>query len=162
MHVDDHEADRFPLSEAHFESGTHTYHWRNTSLNWSSTVSVTLRLRASPAAPTAVTAIAPSRTGGLLEVEWSAPDSAGTITGYEVKYWKAADPENENRRSRTARTESAETSLLLYALPGRVHRVRAAGAGEGAPSAGAPGRRWRRRAPGRSSRSNPEREPGGR
>ena len=35
---------------------------------------------------------------------------------YEVKYWKAADPENENRRSRTARTESAETSLLLYAL----------------------------------------------
>ena len=105
---------RFPLSEAHFESSTHTYHWRNTGLDWSSESSVTLRLQAGPAAPTAVTATAPPRTGGLLEVEWTAPALAGSITGYEVKYWKAADPENENRRFRTARTESTEPSLLLY------------------------------------------------
>ena len=109
-------SDTFPLSDAHFESGTRTYHWRNTGLDWSSTDQVKLRLRASPAAPTAVTASAPPRTGGLLEVEWSAPASApaGSITDYEVKYWKAADPENENRRSRTARTESAGTRLLIY------------------------------------------------
>ena len=107
-------SDTFPLSDAHFESGTHTYHWRDTGLDWSSTASVTPRLRASPSAPTAVTATAPPRTGGLLEVEWSAPASIESITGYEVKYWKAADPENENRRSRTARTESAETSLRIY------------------------------------------------
>ena len=104
----------FPLSEAHFESSTHTYHWRNTGLDWSSESSVTLRLQAGPAAPTAVTATAPPRTGGLLEVEWTAPALAGSITGYEVKYWKAADPENENRRFRTARTESTETSLRIY------------------------------------------------
>ena len=109
-------SDTFAFSDAHFESGTHTYHWRDTGLDWSSTASVTPRLRASPSAPTAVTATAPPRTGGLLEVEWSAPASApaGSITDYEVKYWKAADPENENRRSRTARTESAGTRLLLY------------------------------------------------
>ena len=113
LHVD---SAKFPLSDAHFESSTRTYHWRNTGLDWFSTDQVKLRLRASPAAPTAVTASAPPHTGGLLEVEWSAPASApaGSITGYEVKYWKAADPENENRRSRTARTESAETSLLIY------------------------------------------------
>ena len=113
LHVD---SAKFALSDAQFESSTHTYHWRNTGLDWSSTDQVKLRLRASPAAPTAVRAIAPPRTGGLLEVEWSAPASAaaGSITDYEVKYWKAADPENENRRSRTARTESAGTRLLLY------------------------------------------------
>ncbi len=111
LHVD---SAKFPLSDAHFESSTRTYHWRNTGLDWSSTDQVTPRLRASPAAPIAVTASAPARTGGLLEVEWSAPASTESITAYEVKYWKAADPENENRRSRTARTESAETSLLIY------------------------------------------------
>ena len=104
---------RFPLSDAHFESSTHTYHWRKTGLDWSSTSSVTLRLQANlPSAPTAVTAIAPARTGGLLEVRWSAPASAQSITGYEVKYWRAADP--ENRRSRTKQTESTKTSFLLY------------------------------------------------
>ena len=101
---------RFPLSDAHFESSTHTYHWRNTGLDWSSTDQVTPRLRASPAAPTAVTATAPRGTGGLLEVTWSAPASAGSITGYEVKYWEAADP--ENRRSRNART------LIAHEDPG--------------------------------------------
>ena len=109
-------SDRFPLSVAYFESSTHTYHWRNTGLDWSSTASVTPRLQAGPAAPTAVTATAPPRAGGLLEVTWSAPALAGPITGYEVKYWKTADPENENRRSRIAKTETTETSLLLYAL----------------------------------------------
>ena len=74
-------SDRFPLSEAHFESNTHTYHWRKTGLDWSSTTSVTLRLRANlPSAPIAVRATAPPRTGGLLEVEWSAPAPAGSIT----------------------------------------------------------------------------------
>ncbi len=63
-----------------------------------------------------MTATAPPRTGGLLEVEWTAPALAGPITGYEVKYWKTDDPENENRRSRIAKTETTETSLLLYAL----------------------------------------------
>ena len=122
----------FPLSDAHFESGTRTYHWRNTGLDWSSTDQVKLRLRASPAAPTAVTASAPPRTGGLLEVEWSAPASAPTesITDYEVKYWKAADPENENRRSRTARTESAGTRLLIYPFLDASTEYDAAGAGE--------------------------------
>ena len=33
-----------------------------------------------------------------------------------MKYWKTDDPENENRRSRIAKTETTETSLLLYAL----------------------------------------------
>ena len=143
----------FPLSEAHFESSTHTYHWRNTGLDWSSESSVTLRLQAGPAAPTAVTATAPDRTGGLLEVEWTAPALAGLIAGYEVKYWKAADPENENRRFRTARTESTETSLLLYALldPGTEYTVRVRAR---TPSARARGRMWRRRAPGRSSRAS--------
>ena len=117
---------RFPLSEAHFESSTHTYHWRNTGLDWSSESSVTLRLQAGPAAPTAVTATAPPDTGGLLEVSWTAPALAGSITGYEVKYWKTADPENENRRSRTVKTDSPETNLLLYALldPGTEYAVR--------------------------------------
>ena len=105
-------SDTFAFSDAHFESSTHTYHWRNTGLDWSSTDQVKPRLRASPAAPTAVTASAPPRTGGLLEVTWSAPASAGSITGYEVKYWKAADP--ENRRSRTKQTGSTKTSFLLY------------------------------------------------
>ena len=62
-------SDRFPLSVAHFESSTHTYHWRNTGLDWSSTASVTPRLQAGPAAPTAVTATAPPRTGGCWR--WS-------------------------------------------------------------------------------------------
>lgn len=109
-------SDRFPLSEAHFESSTHTYHWRKTGLDWSSTSSVTLRLQANlPSAPTAVTATAPARTGGLLEVRWSAPAPAQSITGYEVKYWRAADPQDENpRRFRTKQTESTETKMLLY------------------------------------------------
>ena len=60
---------KFPLSKAHFESGAHTYHWRNTGLDWSSTASVKPRLRASPAAPTAVTATAPGARGGCWR--WS-------------------------------------------------------------------------------------------
>ena len=106
----------FPLREAHFESSTHTYHWRKTGLDWSSTTSVTLRLRAEfPAAPTAVTATAPPRTGGLLEVEWSAPAPAQSITGYEVKYWRATDPQDANpRRFRTKQTGSTDTKMLLY------------------------------------------------
>ena len=111
-------SDKFAFSEAHYESSTHTYHWRNTGLDWSSTATVRPRLRASPAAPTAVTATAPPGTGGLLEVKWSAPASAtgGSIRKYQVNYRKATVPESGNRRSPIAQTEAGETSLLLYAL----------------------------------------------
>ena len=148
-------SDRFPLSVAHFESSTYTYHWRNTGLDWSSTASVTPRLQAGPAAPTAVTATAPPRTGGLLEVTWSAPALAGPITGYEVKYWKAADPENENRRSRIAKTETTETSLLLYALLDAGHQLHGAGAGEERHRHGRLVGGGRRRAPGAKQRDKP-------
>ena len=61
-------SDRFLLSKAHGpDHNTPTYHWRGTGLDWSSTYSVTLRLRADlPPAPSAVTATTPPDTGGLL------------------------------------------------------------------------------------------------
>ena len=96
-------SDTFAFSDAHFESGTHTYRWRNTGLDWSSTASVTPRCGRLPRPRPRVTASAPPRTGGgLLEVECRRRRRLESITNYEVKYWKAADPENENRRSRTA------------------------------------------------------------
>ena len=104
---------RFLLSEAHHAGRTDTYHWRGTGLDWSSTSSVTLRLRADlPAAPTGLAAEAPSNTGGLLELNWSAPAPGVPITGYEVKYWEA--DVDENRRFGTRLTGSADTSMLLY------------------------------------------------
>ena len=105
---------RFLPSEAHHAGRTDTYHWRGTGLDWSSTSSVTLRLRADlPAAPTGLTAEAPTDTGGLLELNWTAPASALPITGYEVKYWEAASVD-EDRLFRTRLTGSADTSMLLY------------------------------------------------
>ena len=104
---------RFLLSEAHHAGRTDTYHWRGTGLNWSSTTSATLRLRADlPAAPTGLTAEAPSNTGGLLGLNWSAPAPGVPITGYEVKYWEA--DVDEDRLFRTRLTGSADTSMLLY------------------------------------------------
>ena len=132
-------SDRFLLSKAHGpDHNTPTYHWRGTGLDWSSTYSVTLRLRADlPPAPSAVTATTPPDTGGLLEVGWSALASSLAITGYEVNYWKAADA--ENGPFRTARTESTETSMLLPSLAANTEykvRVRARNAiGTGAWSA---------------------------
>ena len=121
-------SDRFLLSKAHGpDHNTPTYHWRGTGLDWSSTYSVTLRLRADlPPAPSPVTATTPPDTGGLLEVGWSALASSLAITGYEVNYWKAADA--ENGPFRTARTESTETSMLLPSLAANTEykvRVRA-------------------------------------
>ena len=120
-------SDRFLLSKAHGPHNAPTYHWRGTGLDWSSTYSVTLRLRADlPPAPSAVTATTPPGTGGLLEVGWSALASPLAITGYEVNYWKAADA--ENGPFRTARTESTVTSMLLFSLAANTEyklRVRA-------------------------------------
>ena len=104
---------RFLPSEAHHAGRTDTYHWRGTGLDWSSTSSVTLRLRADlPAAPTGLRAEAPTDTGGLLKLSWTAPASGVPITGYEVKYWEAAV--DEDRRFGTRLTGSADTSMLLY------------------------------------------------
>ena len=105
--------ERFLLSEAHRAGRTDTYHWRGTGLDWSSTSSVTPRLRADlPRAPTGVTAVAPPRTGGLLEVRWTAPAGGASVTGYEVKYCK--DGDGGGRLCRTRLTGSTDTSVLLY------------------------------------------------
>ena len=145
-------SDRFPLSEAHFESSTHTYHWRNTGLDWSSTASVTPRLRASPAAPTAVTATAPPRTGGLRQapgrraIRPHRPPAHGGAAGGgvvgaglgcgwvdhplrgEVLEGRRSRKRKPTVPDRAARVRGDEPSALCP--PGRVHRVRAAGAGE--------------------------------
>ena len=106
-------SERFLLSEAHRAGRTHTFHWRGTGLDWSSTSSVTPRLRADlPAAPTGVTAVAPPRTGGLLEVSWTAPAGGASVTGYEVRYCK--DGDGGGRLCRTRLTGSTATSVLLY------------------------------------------------
>ena len=106
-------SERFLLSEAHRAGRTHTYHWRGTGLDWSSTSSVTPRLRADlPRAPTGVTAVAPPRTGGLLEVSWTAPAGGASVTGYEVRYCK--DGDGGGRLCRTRLTGSTDTSVLLY------------------------------------------------
>ena len=105
--------ERFLLSEAHRAGRTDTYHWRGTGLDWSSTSSVTPRLRADlPRAPTGVTAVAPPRTGGLLEVRWTPPAGGASVTGYEVKYCKGGD--GGGRLCRTRLTGSTDTNVLLY------------------------------------------------
>ena len=120
---------RFLLSEAHHAGRTDTYHWRETGLDWSSTTSATLRLRADlPAAPTGLAAEAPSNTGGLLKLSWTAPAPGVPITGYEVKYWEADVAEDRRFRHPAHRERGHEHAAL--SLPGREHRVQAAGAGE--------------------------------
>ena len=166
-------SDKFAFSEAHYESSTHTYHWRNTGLDWSSTASVTPRLRASPAAPTAVTATASPRTGGLRQApgrrairphrppghRWAVGSGVvGTSLGYRLDqsgsyaselpegrpFQKAGTDGPRSHRPRPGRR--AFCSMPSWTRPPSTR----CGCGRGTPSAGAPGRRWRRRAPGRS------------
>ena len=142
----------FPLSEAHFESSTDTYHWRNTGLDWSSESSVTLRLQAAPAAPTAVTATAPARTGGLLEVEL---DGAGLgWVDHRLRGEVLEDRRSRKRkptvRDQADRDHGDEPAALCPPGPG--HLSTRCGCGRGTPSARARGRTWRRSAPGRSRR----------
>ena len=96
----------FALSDANDRAPT--YHWRQTALDWSSASRVKLRLRANlPAAPAGLRAEAPVGTGGLLKVSWSAPGAGPVVTGYQVKFWKAADTESSYWMEETKGTETS-------------------------------------------------------
>ena len=118
----------FTLSSARYRSSGHDYDWLMAGLDWSSEATVTLRLRddppAPPPAPAAPAARAPASTAGLLEVNWSAPVAVPPATAYQVKFWKATDPETGPFR----RKETTDTSLLLHPLDANTRyklRVRA-------------------------------------
>ena len=96
----------FALSDANDRAPT--YHWRKTGLDWSSASRVKLRLRADlRAAPAGLRAEAPVDTGGLLKVSWSAPGAGPVVTGYQVKFWKAADSESSYWLEETKGTETS-------------------------------------------------------
>ena len=67
---------------------THTHIWNSTGLDWSSTSSVTLRLRRVPAAPGQPTNLAAEANGSTqIDLTWEAPadDGGSAITGYRIE-----------------------------------------------------------------------------
>ncbi len=118
-----------------------TYLWHLSGLDWSSSTSITLRLRRVPAAPGAPTNLMAEAAGGTtIELSWTAPvDNGGSaITGYRIE---VSDDGSTDWTDLEADTGNDDTSYSHDGLsPGdtrhyRVSAINATGTSEPSDSA---------------------------
>ena len=131
----------FALSDASGPDSIHTYRWSGTGLDWSSSTSITLRLRRVPAAPGAPANLMAEAAGGTrIELSWTAPvDNGGSaITGYRIEV--SVDGSSGSWSELVANTGNDETSYPHDGLsPGdtrhyRVSAINANGTSEASDS----------------------------
>ena len=128
----------FAFSDAPADS-THDHIW-DSGLDWSSSTSITLRLRRVPAAPGAPTNLMAEADGGTtIELSWTAPadDGGSAITGYRIE---VSNNGSSNWSDLEADTGNADTSYTHDGLsPGdtrhyRVSAINANGRSEASDS----------------------------
>ena len=116
-----------------------TYLWHLSGLDWSSSASITLRLRRVPAAPGAPTNLMAEADGGTrIELSWTAPvDNGGSaITGYRIEVSNNGSTDWSDLKADTGNTDTSYTHEGLSPGDTRHYRVSAINAnGRSEPSA---------------------------
>ena len=133
LHVDGHSAS-FAFSDAVIR-GTLGYEWSGASLDWSSTVSVTLRVR-EPTPPDAPTEFTAGVGNTQVALAWKAPASDSGVTGHEFRHKTDGDyPETWTAIADSGPDETNEDSFTVTGLTNEVahtfelHAVNTAGGG---------------------------------
>ena len=127
LHVDGSSAE-FAFSVADYRSASHSYTWRNSGLDWSSTTNVTLRLQLPLVTPDQPTNLVAEANGSTqIDLSWSAPASDGgrAVTGYRIEVSEDGSTGWSDLVADTGNTDTSYTHTGLAAGDARHYRVSA-------------------------------------